>query len=253
MVRSPSAHSRSSERDETPSSASTPVKKSQARKEQTKNDGDIPPLPDEPIPPLPSEAPPDDGWEPVWDPSASAYYFFNRVTQVSQWENPRVPEPATSGLGNHDRIDKGPPGTSKEKEKEKPASRPHGGYDPAIHGDYDPTASYARGAQEDAIDPEANEQRIAEQAAIYAQSGAFNRWTGKWQSDDVNPENHNDENKSKRQMNAFFDVDAAANSHNGRSLKAERSGKKLSKQELKAFKEKRKERKEEKRRAWLRD
>ena len=54
-------------------------------------------------------------------------------------------------------------------------------------------------------------------------------------------------------MNAFFDVDAAANRHQGRSLKAERSGKKLSRQELKAFREKRKEKKEEKRRAWLRD
>lgn len=54
-------------------------------------------------------------------------------------------------------------------------------------------------------------------------------------------------------MNAFFDVDAAANSHDGRSLKAERSGKKLSKGELKTFKDKRKAKKEEKRRAWLRD
>ena len=88
---------------------------------------------------------------------------------------------------------------------------------------------------------------------IYTATGAFNRFTGKWQPSTINPENHNDENKSKRQMSAFFDVDAAANSHNGKSLKAERSGKKLTKQELKAFKEKRKEKKEERRRAWLRD
>lgn len=69
----------------------------------------------------------------------------------------------------------------------------------------------------------------------------------------MNPEYHNDENKSKRQMNAFFDVDAAANSHDGRSLKAERRGKALSKKELQAFKNKRRDKKEEKRRAWLRD
>ena len=54
-------------------------------------------------------------------------------------------------------------------------------------------------------------------------------------------------------MSAYFDVDAAANNHQGKSLKAERAGKKLSKQELRAFKEKRKEKKEEKRKAWLRD
>lgn len=69
----------------------------------------------------------------------------------------------------------------------------------------------------------------------------------------MGPEVHNDENKSKRQMTAFFDVDAAANSHDGRSLKAERRGKQLSKQELKAFKNKRRDKKEEKRRAWLMD
>jgi hypothetical protein len=69
----------------------------------------------------------------------------------------------------------------------------------------------------------------------------------------LNPEKFNDENKSRRQMNAFFDVDAAANSHDGKSLKAERSGKKLSRKEVKAFKDKRREKKEEKRRAWLRD
>jgi len=69
----------------------------------------------------------------------------------------------------------------------------------------------------------------------------------------INPDNHNDEAKSKRQMAAFFDVDRAANNHDGRSLKAERSGKKLSKRELKDFQTKRREKKEEKRRAWLRD
>ena len=69
----------------------------------------------------------------------------------------------------------------------------------------------------------------------------------------MGPEMHNDENKSKRQMNAFFDVDAAANSHDGRSLKAERRGQNLTKKELKAFKDKRRDKKEEKRRAWLRD
>jgi hypothetical protein len=54
-------------------------------------------------------------------------------------------------------------------------------------------------------------------------------------------------------MNAFFDVDAAANSHDGRSLKAERRAKTLKKKELKALKDKRHAKKEEKRRAWLLD
>ena len=69
----------------------------------------------------------------------------------------------------------------------------------------------------------------------------------------MGPDMHNDENKSRRQLTAFFDVDAAANTHDGRSLKAERRGKTLNKKELKAYKDKRRDKKEEKRRAWLRD
>lgn len=213
-----------------------------------------PPLPEEQgetAPPLPMEAAPveDDGWDPVWDDTTQAYYFYNRFTLQSQWTNPRVPDatqPAAPGVGNYDRMVDRAPGT----EEPAPApQRPYGGYDPAVHGDYDPTASYA---QEQQAPPDGTGP-LADLAAIYTATGVFNRFTGKWQPHDINPENHNDENKSKRQMSAFFDVDAAANSHNGKSLKAERSGKKLSKQELKAFKEKRKEKKEEKRRAWLRD
>ncbi|MCJ1347865.1 hypothetical protein MMC31_006095 [Peltigera leucophlebia] len=209
-------------------------------------------------PPLPLESPPqqDDGWDPVWDDTAQAFYFYNRFTGASQWTNPRVPDaqPLVPGVGNYDRMPPDPslPAASAaltEEQQATPAPRPHGGYDPAIHGDYDPTAPYA---QEPTLDP-LTASTNPDPSAIYTATGQFNRFTGKWQAATLTPETHNDENKSKRQMSAFFDVDAAANSHNGKSLKAERSGKKLTKQELKAFKEKRKERKEEKRRAWLRD
>ena len=219
---------------------------------ETTEESANPPLPQEEVPPLPQEALPgtahDDGWAPVWDDNAQAYYFYNRFTSISQWDNPRVPDaptqPGPPGVGNYDRIPDKAPGT-----EDPLVRRPYGGYDPSIHGDYDPTAPYAQEAQ-------ASEEAAAlpaDPSAVYAATGAFNRFTGKWQAAALTPENFNDENKSKRQMSAFFDVDAAANSHNGKSLKAERSGKKLTKQELKAFKEKRKEKKEEKRRAWLRD
>ena len=128
------------------------------------------------------------------------------------------------------------------------------GYNPAIHGDYDPNADYAQpqAAPADGLTG-APGAPGTDPASVYAATGAFNRFTGKWQAADITTERFTDEQKSKRQMNAFFDVDAAANSHNGRSLRAERASKKLSKTELKAFKEKRREKKEEKRRAWLRD
>lgn len=201
---------------------------------------EAPPLPDEAMPPLPSEPPPttepqDDGWAPVWEESAQAFYFYNRFTGATQWTNPRVPEVA------------GPPGVEPAPPTEVASLPKVSGYNPAIHGDYDPTAWYAQ--------PEAPETtaQATDPAAQYTATAAFNRFTGRYQDAEITPENFNDENRSKRQMNAFFDVDAAANSHDGRSLKAERSGKKLSKTELKQFKEKRKAKKEEKRRAWLRD
>ncbi|OJD19217.1 hypothetical protein AJ78_00830 [Emergomyces pasteurianus Ep9510] len=223
-----------------------------AEEEGEEHDNSAPPLPQEDLPPpLPNETPPgqteDDGWDPVWDDSAQAYYFYNRFTGLSQWENPRVPVRQQQAQ----QLDTPP--SQERQQPNKP--RVAGGYDPAIHGDYDPTAPYAQVAQQQ------EELNAASAAAgyssdpnyIYTATGTFNRFTGKWQPGALAPENFTQENKSRRQMNAYFDVDAAANSHDGKSLKAERSGKRLTKKELKAFKEKRRERKEEKRRAWLRD
>jgi len=203
---------------------------------------EAPPLPDEPVP----EAAPqqDDGWECMWSQEANSWYFYNRITQQTQWDNPRVP--AASGA----------PGPSSGASAQPPLP-PAGtsGYNPAIHGDFDPTADYAQGyraAEHGGAGPAAGEE-AADPSLLYISGGFFNRATGQFQRPEQGTERHNDEAKSQRQMGAFFDVDAAANSHDGRSLKAERSGKKPSKKELKAFKEKRRARKEEKRRAWLRD
>lgn len=205
-------------------------------------DANAPPLPDE-APPLPDEAPPaaeDDGWDFHWDAVHQAYFFYNRFTNETTWENPRLRTTGSSAG----------PSTTVPAVAEPPKNErlPAGGYNPAIHGDYDPNAWYAKTEE-----TESSQAQLADPAAAYATMGSFNRFTGRWQADEDNPDKHNDENKTRRQMNAFFDVDAAANAHDGRSLKAERSGKKPSKAELKQFKEKRRAKKEEKRRAWLRD
>lgn len=66
-----------------------------------------PPLPDEEAPPLPEEPPPDaddDGWQPLWDYNANAYYFYNTKTGKSQWENPRVPGATAYSHGSYDRF-----------------------------------------------------------------------------------------------------------------------------------------------------
>ena len=229
------------EREVSPSTTDTPDTKDEAPTH--------PPLPvGEHPPPLPNEAPPDDGWEPVWDDRAQAFYFYNRITKATQWDNPRVPEKSQPT---------GPPGVDNyeglAKISRPPAAREPGGYDPAIHGDYDPNADYAKVHEKSSSVDDGSGASGTDAAHLYAATGTFNRFTGKWQRADLNPDNFTDEQKSKRQMNAFFDVDAAANSHHGKSLRAERQNQKLTKAELKAFKEKRRDKKEEKRRAWLRD
>ncbi|KAK0609781.1 Protein transport protein SEC24 [Lasiodiplodia hormozganensis] len=221
---------------------------------------DAPPLPtDELPPPLPDEEPPaqqDDGWEALWDHNVGAYYFYNRHTGVTQWENPRVPDATSSSAVP------APPGTSAYGNSSlgSPPRKRAGGYNPAIHGDFDPNADYAQDyLEEDSTETavDANAAAAVHAAALggdaYAQTANFNRFTGRFQASTDGPEQHNDENKSRRQLNAYFDVDAAANSHDGRSLKAERQNKRLSKKELQAFKAKAAKKKEEKRRAWLRD
>lgn len=174
-----------------------------------------------------------------------AYYFCNRFTGASQWENPRVPEATQQ---------------SQSQEADKPRIKPAaaGGYNPAIHGSYDPNADYAREERHAGGDASADPNSAdTEQNGDYAATAQFNRFTGRFQNTEIHPTHtpnaHTDEAKSRRQMSAYFDVDAAANAHDGKSLRAERQNRKLTKEELKAFREKKKNRKEEKRRAWLRD
>ena len=138
------------------------------------------------------------------------------------------------------------------------------GYNPKIHGSYDPNAPYAQyhAAQrekEAAISTYGSlEAASAAQASVaaaqaasastdYSATAAFNRFSGGFQTADKSAERHSDYAKSGRQMGAFFDVDAAMNAHEGRSLKEERRQQRLSKKEIKEMKERRRERKEKKR------
>ncbi|KAM7189251.1 hypothetical protein V8F33_010135 [Rhypophila sp. PSN 637] len=219
-----------------------------------------PPLPEE-APPLPNEAPPDqastyayvdDGWQPYWNTETGSWWFYNKYNGAYQAENPRVPgadSAAAVAPAAHVPVVV-PPETDATAISDLTSVA--GGYNPAIHGSYDPNAWYAQNSRAAAAQEAASGQ-FPNGYQQYATAAYFNRATGQWQMPEMGAERHSDEAKSKRQMNAYFDVDAAANQHDGRSLKAERSGKKPTKAELKAFKEKRKAKKEEKRRAWLRD
>ncbi|KAI0180471.1 hypothetical protein GGR52DRAFT_531484 [Hypoxylon sp. FL1284] len=255
------------ERDSvTQESSAEPAQSPQPRTSQESGEASpVESAPSDPsAPPLPNEPPPsatttttteeDDGWDFHWDATNQAYFFYNRFTGESTWENPRAGQASSSSNGGPAAQPPLPPsGVAEPPKNERP---PAGGYNPAIHGDYDPEAWYAKSGEDGDIgggEVMLSQDQAAADPAAYAAMGSFNRFTGRWQGEGAAAERHNDEAKSRRQMNAFFDVDAAANSHDGRSLKAERAGKKPTKAELRQFKEKRRAKKEEKRRAWLRD
>jgi hypothetical protein len=68
---------------------------------------DDPRLPDEEAPPLPQEPPPDpndDGWTGFWNNEFGAFQYYNRLTGVLQWENPRVPEATAYSYAPYDRF-----------------------------------------------------------------------------------------------------------------------------------------------------
>lgn len=203
------------------------------------------------------------------------HYFTNTKSGESSWTEP--PEPYwlyNTELGGPDPAGlQYPPGaerkfsgilshaaptnaTTEPNVAQKSAETHPLRYNPRIHGDYDPNADYAK----------YTEQRLAEQSGATTYSGAaaataagsadyssimaLNARTGSAQPSHLSADRHNDFAKSGRQMNAFFDVDAAANAHEGKSLKEERKNKKLSKAEVKAFNEARKEKKQKKRLAF---
>ncbi|KAL8370500.1 hypothetical protein RB595_000733 [Gaeumannomyces hyphopodioides] len=202
-------------------------------------------------PPLPAEPGPeqsqsqDDGWDFTWHAEALRYYFFNRLTGESTWENPRVAASSSTTATADAAAGSQPPAPP-------PLPTAAGGYNPAIHGDYD-TWYAQNGPKQDKVDDETPVVVGLADPGQLLSGVAFNRATGRPQRPDQGADWHGDEGRARRQMNSFFDVDAAANAHDGRSLKAERAGKRLSKGELKHFKEKRKAKREEKKRAWLRD
>ncbi|KAL1304164.1 hypothetical protein AAFC00_000591 [Neodothiora populina] len=236
--------------------------------EMRPSEDDAPPLPDEPVPgsegdapPLPDEPLPDtthdDGWEARCDAVSGHWYFVNRFTGVSQWENPRVradytPAPVYSGAPGTEPISS-TPGNGAENPYTGSPNEPYLGYNPKIHGDFDPNADYAKFHQPAPAqsEPSIDTADAANLIGNYAQAAAFNRRSGAFQGGDKDADYHNDENKSKRQMHAYFDVERAANEHDGRSLKAERANKRMSKKQVKAFNEQRRAKKEQKRREFL--
>ncbi|KAK5133886.1 hypothetical protein LTR08_007115 [Meristemomyces frigidus] len=194
-------------------------------------------------------------------PGAQNYYFTHFDTRESRYQEPSEPywiwdamlnDVHSSGLQQPSAEQQPPPapGTSSEKPSSE-ADPNYEGYNPKIHGSYDANAPYAQYHKKKLAEAQAVQDHAAAATAVqsgdYGAVGAFNRFSGGFQTADKSTERHDDANKSGRQLNAFFDVDAAANSHDGKSLKEERRSQKLSKKEVAELSKKRRDKKEKKR------
>ncbi|KAK3707625.1 hypothetical protein LTR37_011973 [Vermiconidia calcicola] len=184
------------------------------------------------------------------------HYFLQMDTQESAWEEPG--QPYWIWNAEEQKLDEAGLQQPTNASRKQPTGEPdeeYYGYNPKIHGTYDPNAPYAQYHKKKREEEAGFEQGLvgglpSTQDGAYEVAGAFNRFTGNFQSGDKSAEKHNDYNKSGRQMGAFFDVDAAANSHDGRSLKEERRNEKLTKKQVRELAEKRRAKKENKRLAF---
>lgn len=129
------------------------------------------------------------------------------------------------------------------------------GFNSRVHGAWDKDAPYVAYhnwlAYAEAL--EANPSGSAAQPAYqtYDSTAQFNAHTGRYQTADQSTDRYDSSNRAGRQMNHFFDVDSAANAHDGRSLKEERRNNKPSKKEVAEMNQRRKDKKHAKRMAFL--
>ncbi|KAK4544163.1 hypothetical protein LTR36_004373 [Oleoguttula mirabilis] len=213
----------------------------------------------------PQQQPPEYRWckcfyEPE-QPGAQNYYFMHFDTRETKYEEPNEPywiwdamlnNVHASGLQHPSSLQQNPPalGTSSAGQSSE-VDPEYQGYNPKIHGSYDPNAPYAQYHKQKVAEAQALKDYTAAAASVqageYGAVGAFNRFSGGFQTADKSTERHDDFNKSGRQLNNFFDVDAAANSHDGKSLKDERRAQKPSKKEIAEMSKKRRDKKEKKR------
>ena len=185
------------------------------------------------------------------------HYFIHLDSRLTTWNEPSEPywlwvtetqDFDENGL-HHPTASSSAPATSGEPDPN------YYGYNPKIHGRYDPNAPYAqyhnRKREEEATAEQVTAGSYAPAQNAYAATGTFNRFTGNFQGADKSMERHSDFNKTGRQLSAHFDVDAAANAHGGQSLKDERRNMQFSKKQIKKMAEDRRARKEQKRLDWL--
>lgn len=187
-----------------------------------------------------------------WDEPDEPYWLFDPLT--GQPDPTSLQQPKQKAVANPQKIANAPVDRTENNLSGPPDD--YQGYNPKVHGNYDPNAPYAKyhenkRKQEEDAEHRAKFGDAPAPGEEYGTAATFNRATGAFQNADQSAERHSDASKSYRQLHAFYDVDAAANTHNGQSLKAARQQQKYSKKEIQEMNARRKEKKMKKRLDWL--
>ncbi|KAJ8662840.1 hypothetical protein O0I10_001016 [Lichtheimia ornata] len=178
-------------------------------------------------------------WTAAWDENSQAYYWWNMMTYETTWDNPYEKNALDKVL---DQVD-----AQQEESGSTAASSPSTTQQQQHAEAYQHSATAT---------PTAATPSFANQSYTY--QAYFNKRTGKFQLasdvDRLNPERMSIENRAKRQMQYYFDVDAYTEERN-RERAAGAAGQKrqLSKKDIERFKRAKHEKKMKRARDWLCD
>ncbi|RKP05946.1 hypothetical protein THASP1DRAFT_10916, partial [Thamnocephalis sphaerospora] len=168
-------------------------------------------------------------WQACWDENHNAYYYWNADTNETTWVCPwwsATDEPQQASTASVTTR-----ATYEEDEVDE---------DAAIYAEF-MASSGKRGGNGGAAS-----------VGDYVTQARFNARTGRFQADpSLTPERHSQSARMTRQCEVFFDYDAYVEQR-GQAAAAGKRNRPLTKQELETAKRRRKEKKEAKKRDWLR-
>lgn len=174
-------------------------------------------------------------WTAVWDATSQAYYWWNMVTHETTWENPYE----NKVMDNEQKV-----GSSQQQQHQPEIYNNNNAY-PYAMPTYPMTTANVPSSLMD---------------HSYTYQAYFNKRTGKFQMasdvDRLNPERMSIEERAKRQMQYYFDVDAYMEQRNrerAAGIPSKITKRHLTKKDIERFKKAKQEKRMKRAREWLCD
>ncbi|KAF7729415.1 hypothetical protein EC973_004394 [Apophysomyces ossiformis] len=194
-------------------------------------------------------------WVAEWDANSQAYYWWNTITYETTWDNPTKDGNAPTqtydyssyyyGYRQPEQAAGSTPSNQIDSLLDKIDTQVRPTLDGATSGGHEQVPYEAYFAQQSQADP-------------YKFQAYFNTKTGKFQTssevDRLNPERMSIENRAKRQMQYYFDVDGYMEQRNReKALGIGQKRPQLTKKDIERFKKQKHEKKMRRAREWLCD